>query len=204
MLRKLVPQSTYARNVITLMTGTAFAQALPIAVSPILTRLYTPAEFGVFAMYMAIASILGVLVTGRYELAILIPKQDRDAIHIAALSAALSVFIALWNAVRERRADLAMLRMLGAPPGRVAGLVLWEALWLAALASMLGLLLGHGLAQALGWALQAQGLLPVTGWIWLPAEAGVPLLAAGVAALAALLPAMQAYRTDVADLLSQP
>jgi hypothetical protein len=49
--------------------------------------------------------------------------------------AALSVFIALWNAVRERRADLAMLRMLGAPPGRVAGLVLCEALWLAALAS---------------------------------------------------------------------
>ena len=118
--------------------------------------------------------------------------------------AALSVFIALWNAVRERRADLAMLRMLGAPPGRVAGLVLWEALWLAALASILGLLLGHGLAQALGWALQAQGLLPVTGWIWLSAEAGVPLLAAGVAAVAALLPAMQAYRTDVADLLSQP
>src|SRR3989344_5740184 len=117
---------------------------------------------------------------------------------------ALSAFIALWNAVRERRADLAMLRMLGAPPGRVAGLVLWEALWLAALASVLGLLLGHGLAHGLGWALQAQGLLPVTGLIWLPAEAGVPLMAAGVAALAALLPAMQAYRTDVADLLSQP
>lgn len=118
--------------------------------------------------------------------------------------AAASVFIALWNAVRERRADLAMLRMLGAPPGRVAGLVLWEALWLAALASLLGLLLGHALAQALGWALQAQGLLPVSGLVWLPAEAGVPLLAALVAALAALLPALQAYRTDVADLLSQP
>ena len=118
--------------------------------------------------------------------------------------AAASVFIALWNAVRERRADLAMLRMLGAPPGRVAGLVLWEALWLAALASLLGLLLGHALAQALGWALQAQGLLPVSGLVWLPAEAGVPLLAALVAALAALLPALQAYRTDVADLLGQP
>ena len=62
----------------------------------------------------------------------------------------------------------------------------------------------RALAQALGWTLQAQGLLPVTGWVWLPAEAGVPLLAAGVAGLAALLPAMQAYRTDVADLLSQP
>ena len=118
--------------------------------------------------------------------------------------AALSVFIALWNAVRERRFDLAMLRMLGAPPGRVAGLVLCEALWLAALACALGLLLGHGLAHALGWALQAQGLLPVTGALWLPEEAGVPLLAGLVAALAALLPAMQAYRTDVADLLVQP
>ncbi|MFT4241875.1 MAG: ABC transporter permease [Acidovorax sp.] len=118
--------------------------------------------------------------------------------------AAASVFIALWNAVRERRADLAMLRMLGAPPGRVAGLVLWEALWLAALASVLGLLLGHALAHALGWALQVQGLLPVTGLVWLPAEAGVPLLAALVAVLAALLPALQAYRTEVADLLAQP
>jgi putative ABC transport system permease protein len=118
--------------------------------------------------------------------------------------AALSVFIALWNAVRERRFDLAMLRMLGAPPGRVAGLVLCEALWLAVLASGLGLLLGHGLAHAMGWALQAQGLLPVTGALWLPEEAGVPLLAGLVAAVAALLPAMQAYRTDVADLLVQP
>lgn len=93
MLRKLVPKGTYARNVITLMTGTAFAQALPIAVSPILTRLYTPADFGVVAIYVAISTILGVLVTGRYELAILIPKRERDAFHIALLSAGLSVVV---------------------------------------------------------------------------------------------------------------
>jgi putative ABC transport system permease protein len=118
--------------------------------------------------------------------------------------AALSVFIALWNAVRERRADLAMLRMLGAPPGRVAGLVLCEALWLALLACALGLLLGHGLAACPG--LGAAGAGPAArDRLRLAAaeEAGVPLLA-GVAALAALLPAMQAYRTDVADLLVQP
>ena len=118
--------------------------------------------------------------------------------------AALSVFIALWNAVRERRADIAMLRMLGAPPGRVAGLLLCEALWLALLASSLGLLLGHGLAEVLGRVLLAQDLLPVTGLRWLPAEAGVPLLAVAVATLAALAPALQAYRSDVADLLAQP
>ena len=115
MLRKLVPQSTYARNVITLMTGTAFAQALPIAVSPILTRLYTPEEFGVFAMYLAVASILGVLVTGRYELAILIPKQDRDDIHIAALSAVLSVLLSGLLLLVVIAFNQPIAQLLGAP-----------------------------------------------------------------------------------------
>ena len=116
--------------------------------------------------------------------------------------AALSVFIALWNAVRERRADLAMLRMLGAPPRRVAGLLWCEALWLALLATGLGLLLGHALAELMGYLLQAQGLLPVTGRLWLATEWLVPALATGVALLAALLPALQAYRADVAELLA--
>ena len=53
---------------------------------------------------------------------------------VLLLVAALSVFIALWSAVRERRADLAMLRMLGAPPRKVGALLLCEALWLALLA----------------------------------------------------------------------
>ena len=116
--------------------------------------------------------------------------------------AALSVFIALWNAVRERRADLAMLRMLGAPPRRVAGLLWCEALWLALLATGLGLVLGHALAELMGYLLQAQGLLPVTGRLWLATEWLVPALATGVALLAALLPALQAYRADVAELLA--
>ncbi|MBD7960321.1 oligosaccharide flippase family protein [Comamonas sp. Sa2CVA6] len=69
------------------------AQAIPIAISPILTRLYSPEEFGRFALYMAVALIASVLVTGRYELAILLPRQDRDALHIAALAMALSIAI---------------------------------------------------------------------------------------------------------------
>lgn len=92
-MRRLVPQSAYARNVLTLMTGTTLAQAIPIAISPILTRLYNPEEFGRFALYMAVAMIASVLATGRYELAILLPRQDKDALHIAALAMALSIAI---------------------------------------------------------------------------------------------------------------
>ncbi len=118
--------------------------------------------------------------------------------------AALSVFMALWSAVRERRADLALLRLLGAPPRRVAGLLLAEALWLALLASAAGLALGHGLAAIAGQMLRAQGSMPVSGALWLPEEWAVPALALAVACLAALLPVWRAYRTDVADLLAQP
>ena len=121
---------------------------------------------------------------------------------VLLLTAGLSVFIALWNAVRERRADLAMLRMLGASPYKVAGLVLCEALLLAAMATALGLLGGHLLAGLVGSWLQAERSLPLTGWIWLPSEWWVLLLGAVVATLAAALPAWEAYRLDVTTLLN--
>ena len=120
---------------------------------------------------------------------------------VLLLTAGLSVFIALWNAVRERRADLAMLRMLGAPPARVAGLVLCEALLLAGLAIVLGLAAGHGLAQLAGAWLQSERSLPLTGWIWLASEWWVVALGLAVATLAAALPALGAYRLDVTTLL---
>jgi putative ABC transport system permease protein len=116
--------------------------------------------------------------------------------------AGLSVFIALWSAVRERRADLAMLRMLGAPPTRVAALLLCEALWLALLACALGLLAAHALTALMGEMLMARHSLAITGWQWVPGEAWVPVLAVGVAVVAALLPAIHAYRVDVTQLLN--
>ncbi len=120
---------------------------------------------------------------------------------VLLLTAGLSVFIALWSAVRERRTDLALLRMLGASPGKVAGLLLCEAFWLALLATLLGLLMGQGLTALVGWALQVEKSLLVAAWAW-PVELGlVPLLAVGVALLSALLPAVQAYRVSVFELL---
>jgi putative ABC transport system permease protein len=113
----------------------------------------------------------------------------------------LSVFIALWGAVRERRADLALLRMLGAPPAKVASLLLCESLWLGLLATGLGLLLGQGCAVALGWMLALDQTLLVGGLIWPPALWLVPAMALGVAVVSALLPAWGAYRVGVLELL---
>ena len=93
MIKRLKPKSEFSRNVLTLMTGTTIAQAIPIAISPILTRIYTPEEFGLFALYVAIASILAVIATGRYELAIMLPKKEEDAFQITLLASLITVTI---------------------------------------------------------------------------------------------------------------
>ncbi|MFN7711207.1 MAG: FtsX-like permease family protein [Curvibacter sp.] len=122
---------------------------------------------------------------------------------VLLLSAGLSVFIALWSALRERRADLALLRLLGAPPRRLAALLLCEALWLALLATALGLAAGHGLTALLGWLLEQDRSLPISGTVWLAQELWVPVLALTVAALAAALPMLAAYRSEAAALLNE-
>ena len=75
------------------MTGTTIAQAIPIAVSPILTRLYSPEEFGLFALFLAIVSIFGVVASMRYEMAIVQPETSEDAIHLVILSLIISCVI---------------------------------------------------------------------------------------------------------------
>jgi len=120
---------------------------------------------------------------------------------ILLLTAGLSVFIALWSAVRERRADLALLRMLGAPPRKIAGLLLCESLWLALLACVLGVLAAQGLMAAAAWALQAEKSVVIGAFVWPIELISVPLLALGVAFAASVLPAWEAYRVSVFELL---
>jgi putative ABC transport system permease protein len=117
------------------------------------------------------------------------------------LTAGLSVFIALWSAVRERRGDLALLRMLGAPASRIAALLLTEALWLALLSSACGLALGQLFVQGLGAMLGLESALLAAGMLWPSTLLLVPALAVLVSLGAALLPAWDAYRSEVLQLL---
>lgn len=86
-------QGGFARAVMVLVTGTAIAQAIPIAISPILTRIYSPADFGEFAVFTALVSLLAVLATGRYEFAIAIPHRTNMARQLAALCCVLSTVV---------------------------------------------------------------------------------------------------------------
>ena len=85
MQSRKIQLSGFGRNIITLMTGTTIAQAIPIGISPILTRMYTPEDFGLLGIFVAITSIFGAVTNGKYELAIMLPKKDSDAFHIASI-----------------------------------------------------------------------------------------------------------------------
>lgn len=90
---RYLQKGSFAANVATLSTGTFIAQIIVIAISPILTRLYTSKDFGVFALYTAIAGIVTMIATGRYELAIILPKKDEDAAHLVLLSLIINICV---------------------------------------------------------------------------------------------------------------
>jgi putative ABC transport system permease protein len=122
---------------------------------------------------------------------------------VLILAAGLSVFIALYTALEERRYDLAIMRTLGASPGKLFGLLMAEGVALALLGAALGLLLGHALASALGAWLESRQHYPVSGLEWRAEELWVVGVALGVGLVAAAVPAWRAYRTDVSRTLAQ-
>lgn len=88
-------KSGFLKNVGTLFTGTSVAQILPLVISPFLTRVYSPEEFGILAMFVAFSSVIGVISTGRYELAIIQAKSDRMAVAVFALSISIALVLAV-------------------------------------------------------------------------------------------------------------
>jgi O-antigen/teichoic acid export membrane protein len=115
MIKKLFPKSDFSKNVLTLLTGTSIAQAIPIAISPVLTRIYTPNDFGIYALYMSLASILSVISTGRYELSLLLPKKDEDAFSLLSLSLFLSFLFSIFISIIFYFFNVQIVLILGNP-----------------------------------------------------------------------------------------
>jgi len=116
--------------------------------------------------------------------------------------AGLSMLVALYHALQERQADLAILRTLGAPPRTLLVLLLTQGLLLSLGGALLGWLLGHAGVGLLGHLMQAQQNLGLSAWRITPSEAWLLPVAAAVGLLAALLPAVRAYRIDIAATLA--
>jgi O-antigen/teichoic acid export membrane protein len=92
-LRGRVPAAiTHAAQ---LLSGTSLAQVIPALLAPVLTRLYHPADFGVFALVYAILTIFSVIVCLRYELAIVLPEKEEDALRLVSICVSLCLVVAV-------------------------------------------------------------------------------------------------------------
>ncbi|MFC2115909.1 lipopolysaccharide biosynthesis protein [Bacteroidota bacterium] len=88
-------QSEFFKNVFTLMSGTTLAQIISLGIYPALSRMYTPDDFGVFALYMSILGITNITATAKYELAIMMPREDEDGLNLLGLSGLITVMVSL-------------------------------------------------------------------------------------------------------------
>ncbi len=79
-------KSAFVKNVLVVMSGTAAAQTIGYAMSPIISRLFSPADFGIFGSFDSVSSIIIAGVTLEYSQAIMLPKGEEDAINIFFVS----------------------------------------------------------------------------------------------------------------------
>ena len=88
-------ESRFSIDVLTLVTGTTVSLIITLLASPIITRLYGPAAFGLVALFTSITGILGVIVCLRYELAIVLPKSDEEAANLFGLCMLLVLVVSI-------------------------------------------------------------------------------------------------------------
>lgn len=126
---RLIPESLRGvvrtegkRNVIHVVFGTALAQGMTVAATPVLTRIYSPAEYGVFALYLALVGFLGANACLRYNFAVPLPEDDESADRLVYLSMLVGLGVAAIGLGLIAAFADEFARWLGEP--RLAGL-LW-------------------------------------------------------------------------------
>ncbi len=115
---------------------------------------------------------------------------------------ALSIFIALFSSLRERRYELALLRVMGAGRPKLFGLIILEGLMVAILGYIFGLLLSHGILYLVAANIQDDFRYQLDPLRFLAAEGWLLIGALGIGFVAAVLPAIQAARTDIGEVLA--
>ncbi len=104
----LARNDRFSRGVVAILSGTVLSRIIAFAAIPVLSRLFTPSDFGVFALLSMIIAVLGPIATWRYEASIILPEKESDAINLLLVScvattissaAALFVFVAFNESI---------------------------------------------------------------------------------------------------------
>ncbi|MBK7964320.1 MAG: oligosaccharide flippase family protein [Bacteroidetes bacterium] len=87
--------SEFTKSTLTLVIGTGIAQSIPFLLQPFLRRIYTPEDFGAISVFLSILAVISIVSSLRYEVAILLPKEDKDAANVFFLSVLINLAFAV-------------------------------------------------------------------------------------------------------------
>lgn len=118
---------------------------------------------------------------------------------LIGLISALSVFISLYNNLKERKHELAMMRVAGARPIQLVALILMEALFIGLIGAFLGLFLAHFGLWIISSLLDAQFHYALDAWRVNQVEIILLISTCVVSLIAGIIPAIRAYRTNIID-----
>lgn len=123
--------TSFKGDVLRMISGTGLTQIISLAAAPILTRLFAPEAFGIAAIFAAITGIVGSIVCLRYEQAIVLPKDDREAANILGLSLFAALFISGLTAIVVLSIGFGLFDVLNVPE-------LYAYRWLIPVAILIG------------------------------------------------------------------
>jgi len=115
LLQRVLPRGEFGRGVLALATGTTVAQGISILTAPILTRLYSPAEFGSYSVAISALAILITLSSLGYQFAVPLPDSDVGAACVLVLSLLLATGMGVVASVVLWFFGQQILTFMGAP-----------------------------------------------------------------------------------------
>jgi O-antigen/teichoic acid export membrane protein len=111
-------KSVFLKNVSTVMLGTAAAQIIGLTLMPVISRIFTPADFGAFGSFTAVLGVFGAGVTLQYSLALMLPKEEKEVVDLFVLSCLASMVVAclcLFAIILFPHLMLSLLKTQGMP-----------------------------------------------------------------------------------------
>lgn len=108
-------KSVFIKNILIVMTGSALAQIIGFALTPVISRLFTPTDFGIFGSFNAVVGIVAAGITLEYSQAIMLPKDKDDALDLFFVSSLSTIIITLLSLLTCLIAPAYLMRLIKTP-----------------------------------------------------------------------------------------
>src|SRR5689334_10723059 len=87
----MTSNSNFIRNILTLSTGNAIAFIIPVILYPVLSRVFAPEDYALFGLYAGVFGFLEIASAGRYDFAVVMPREDNDAMNLVGGALIISI-----------------------------------------------------------------------------------------------------------------